>query len=131
MMRMVLPNPLTLALMRVVCFEASIIHTSFAGMLLALAIARMGSVTLGSSRRVTLLNVGTMNTGTIMIANTKSTMLTTAPQIHHVRGSFLTTQNSTTMATPPSSTLSPSALIWSHIHGPNVCVASPYFHSRK
>ncbi len=69
-MRMVLPNPLTLALMRVVCLEASIVHTSCAGMPLACAIARIGCVTFGSSSRVTLLNIGTMNTGTIMTTKT-------------------------------------------------------------
>src|SRR5664279_66986 len=130
-MRMVWPNPLTLALMRVVCFDASIVHTSCAGMPLARAIARIGVVTLGSSSRVTLLKVGTMNMGTIMTVKTMSTMLATEPQSHQVRGSFLTTQNSTTTNKPPSSTLSTSAFVWSHIHGPNVCVASLYFHSRK
>ncbi len=58
---------------------------------LARAIARIGVVTLGSSSRVTLLKIGTMKTGTIMITKTRNTMVTTAPQIHQVRGSFRTT----------------------------------------
>src|ERR1017187_8850963 len=79
---MVWPKPLTLALMRVVCFEASISQTSFAGIPFARARLRMGAVTLGSSRRVTLLKMGTMNTGTIITENTMNSEVTIAPQIH-------------------------------------------------
>ena len=57
---MVLAKPLTLALIRVVCREASIWYTSFAGIPLARAMLRMGPTIFGSSRRVTLLKMGTM-----------------------------------------------------------------------
>jgi len=98
---------------------------------LACAIARIGRVTFGSSNFETLLKIGCRYTGPIITANTMNNMVTTAPQIHQVRGSFLTTQNSSTVRMPPIITPTPSPLTWSHIHGPNVCVASPYFHSRK
>ena len=103
-MRMVVPNPLTLALMRVVCFEASISHTSWRECRWPAPFDSTGTVTLRIVEARHLIEDGHMNTGTIMMENTMKHQLTTAPQIHHVRGSLRTTANSATTTRPPKQT---------------------------
>ncbi len=98
---MVLPNPLTFALIRVVCFEASISYTSFAAIPFARASDKIGAVILGLSSTFGVLNIGMITTGTIITPSIANTIVTIAPQICQVRGNFRTTPTSAITTNPP------------------------------
>ena len=96
---MVLPNPLTLALMRVVWRLASICQTSLVGMPLAWAMLRMGVGDFGVVSFLGVLKMGWRKTGPMamrMIVRTRE--LQPAPQIHQVFGKRRTMAKRTTMA---------------------------------
>ena len=85
--RIVPPRPLTFALTRLVCFEASISQTSLASIPLARARERIGCTTRWSARRFGLLNSGTITTGAISAMKAQKAIVAIAPQTHQVRGS--------------------------------------------
>ena len=85
--RSVPKRPLTLALTRFDCFDASISQTSPVWMPFARASERMGATTRASCSFFGLLNSGTISTGAISAPNAAKAMLTAAPQIHQLRGS--------------------------------------------
>ena len=96
-MRIVLPNPLTLALMRVVWRLASICQTSLVGMPLAWAMRRMGVVILGSSSFLGVLKMGCRKTGPMATRMIVRTKVAAAPQIHQVFGNLRTMAKRITM----------------------------------
>src|SRR6266478_6087968 len=81
-MRVVPAKPLTFALTRLDWREASNSYTSVAGIPLARARLRIGSLIRGSSSLVNLLNKGKMKTGAINATKAINTTDTTAPQTH-------------------------------------------------
>ena len=110
MIRSVPKRPLTFALTRFDCFEASISQTSPVAIPLARASERIGVTTRGSSSFFGLLKSGTMSTGAITPPNATKAMVTIAPQIHQVRESLRTTAYSAAMAALPRTAATASPL---------------------
>src|SRR5437899_11234671 len=86
-MRSVPRKPETLALTRVDCRDALTTYTSLAGVPLARAMLRIGSLTRASSSFVDLLESGKMQTGAIMALNIRNANVNRLPQIPQGRGS--------------------------------------------
>src|ERR1017187_6131846 len=82
--RCVPPKPLTLALTRFDCREASNSYTSVAGIPFARAMLRIGSLIRESCNFVYLLNKGAMYTGAIRLTNARKSIVTAAPHTHQL-----------------------------------------------
>src|ERR1019366_4729313 len=80
--RIVPANPLTLALTRFDCREASNSYTSLAGIPFARAMLRIGSLIRASVSVVYLLNSGEIYTGAIRLTNATNPIITIAPHTH-------------------------------------------------
>ena len=105
--------PLTFALTRLLCREASTSYTSLAWMPFCRARRRIGSRIRASSSGVYLLNMGARNTGKISMINAWKAIVTPAPHRCQVLGRRRTIPNSAITSRPPSTMLIPSIFAWS------------------
>ena len=112
--RIVLPKPLTLALMRVVCARGVDLVDVVGRDAVGPRHAQDGLRDPGVVSRVTLLKIGHEDRRDEDRRQSKNRTVTTAPQIHQVRARRRTTPKSTIARTPPSTSPTSSALNWSN-----------------
>src|SRR6185295_15553024 len=118
--RVVPAKPLTLALTRLDWREASNSYTSVAGIPLARARLRIGTLKRGSSSVVYLLNRGEIKTGAIITTKAVNPITTALPHTHQFLPSRLTTPNKIATRRAPSTATSASPTNWSRIHSQKV-----------
>ena len=129
-MRSVPSAPLTFALMRLLCFDASISHTSVAAIPFCRASRRIGSTTRASASFFGELKIGVSTTGAITLPKNTNAIPAIAPHTHHVRGSLRTIAYSAAIISAPNTSAMPKPFACSPSHAPNVRFESPYECSR-